>query len=155
MKVPVQDKRNWSVGWANAFFARAERASALVLLCSCVLMLTIGCGQPESPGVKKCRVIAAENIELRKELDRHKKEIEILKEQYSRKIDEQREQLRKCLQEKEELKEKSRQNVREQVSSVLDTIVEENKKLRESTGRLTAENTRLKAQIEELQKQPQ
>jgi hypothetical protein len=118
-------------------------------------MLTIGCGQPESPGVKKCRVIAAENIELRKELDRHKKEIEILKEQYSRKIDEQREQLRKCLQEKEELKEKSRQNVREQVSSVLDTIVEENKKLRESTGRLTAENTRLKAQIEELQKQPQ
>jgi len=155
MKVPVQDKRNWSVGWPNAFFAHAERASALVLLCSCVLMLTIGCGQPESPGVKKCRVIAAENIELRKELDRRKKEIEILKEQYSRKIDEQREQLRKCLQEKEELKEKSRQNVREQVSSVLDTIVEENKKLRESTGRLTAENTRLKAQIEELQKQPQ
>ena len=143
MKVPVQDKRNWSVGWANAFFAHAERASALVLLCSCVLMLTTGCGQPESPSVKKCRVIAAENIELRKELDRRKKEIEILKEQYSRKIDEQREQLRKCLQEKEELKEKSRQNVREQVSSVLDTIVEENKKLRE-------ENSRLKAQIEEL-----
>jgi hypothetical protein len=155
MKVPVQDKRNWSVGWANAFFAHAERASALVLLCSCVLMLTIGCGQPESPGVKKCRVIAAENIELKKELAKSNKEIEMLKEQYRKKIDEQREQLQKCLQEKEQLKEKSRQNVRDQVKSVLDNVLEENKKLRESTGRLTAENTRLKAQIEELQKQPQ
>jgi hypothetical protein len=155
MKVPVQDKRNWSVGWANAFFAHAERASALVLLCSCVLMLTTGCGQPEPPNAKKSRVIAAENIELRKELDRCNKKVEMLKEQYSKKIDEQREQLRKCLKEKEELKEKSRQDVRDQVKGVLDTVLDENKKLRGSTGRLMAENAKLKAQIEELQKQPQ
>ena len=158
MKVPTQDsirdKRHNSVGWANVFFAHAERPCALVLLCICALMLTGGCGQPETPSVKKARAIAAENIELRKELDRLNKEIEMLKAQYSRKIDEQREQLQKCLQEKEELKEKSRQNIRNQVKGVLDTVLEDNKKLRESTGRLTAENATLKAQIEQLQKQP-
>ena len=134
MKVPLQDS------------ALANKLPILhVLLCSCVLILTIGCGQPESPGEKKCRVIAAENIELKKELAKSNKEIELLKAQYSRKIDEQRGQLQKCLQEKEQLKEKSRQNVRDQVKDVLDTVLEENKKLR-------AENSKLKAQIEELQK---
>ncbi len=148
MKAPAQDKRHKSVGWANVVFAHAERACALELLCICALMLTGGCGQPDSPNVKKCRVIAAENIELRKELDRRNKEVEILKAQFSEKINEQREQLQKCLQEKEQLKEKSRQNVRGQVSSVLDTVLEENKKLR-------AENSRLKAQIEELKEEKQ
>ncbi|MBN2594019.1 MAG: hypothetical protein JXA81_10965 [Sedimentisphaerales bacterium] len=128
---------------------------ALVIIITTSAMLTVGCGPQstglltdEPPSVKKCRVIAAENIELKKELAKSDKEIEMLKAQYSQKIDEQRERLQKCLQEKEELKEKSRQNVREQVSSVLDTVMEENKNLRE-------ENTKLKAQIEQLQKQPQ
>jgi len=143
MKVPTQDKIHKSVGWANFVFAHAERACALVLLCSFVLILAGGCGQPESPSVKKCRVIAAENIELKKELAKSNKEIEILKAQYRKKTDEQKEQLQKCLQENEALKEKSRQNIRDQVKGVLDTILEENKKLRD-------ENARLKAQIEEL-----
>ena len=148
MKAPAQGKRHKSVGWANVIFAHAERSCALVILCSCALMLTAGCGQPETTNIKKSRTIAAENIELRKELDRRNKEIEILKAQYSTKISEQREQLQKCLKEKEQLKEKSRQNVREQVSSVLDTVLEENRKLRE-------ENSRLKAQIEELKEEKQ
>jgi hypothetical protein len=108
-------------------------------------MLTVGCGPEEPLSVKKSRTIAAENIELKKQLEKSKKEIELLKAQYSRKITEQKEQLQKCLQEKEVLKEKSRQNIRDQVSSVLETVLEENKNLR-------AENTRLKVQIEELQK---
>jgi hypothetical protein len=145
MKEPTQDKRHNPVGWASVVFAHAERAYALVLLCSCALMLTTGCGQPEPPSVTKARAIAAENIELKKQLAKCNKEVELLKAQYSRKIDEQREQLQKCLKEKEELKEKSRQNVRDQVKDVLDTVLEESKKLRE-------ENARLKAQVEKLQK---
>jgi len=153
MKVPVQDKRHKSVGWANVVFTHAERPCALVLLCICALILIGGCGQQEPPSVKKSRTIAAENMELKKELAKSNKEIEMLKAQYSEKINEQREQLQKCLREKEELKEKSRQNVRDQVKGVLDTVLEENQKLRESTGRLTAENSKLKAQIEELKKE--
>jgi hypothetical protein len=121
---------------------------AFVLTLIFAVMLTAGCGPQEPPSVKKSRAIAAENIELRKELDRRSKEIETLKAQHSKEINEQKELLQTCLQEKEAWKKKSRQNIRNQVKGVLDTVLEENKILRE-------ENAKLKAQIEELQKQPQ
>jgi len=112
----------------------------ITFIISIAVMLTVGCGPQEPPSVKKCRTIVAENIELKKELAKSNKELEILKEDYSKEIKAQKKMLQTCLREKEQLKEKSRQNVRDQVSSVLDNIMEENKKLRE-------ENTRLKAQI--------
>lgn len=121
---------------------------AFVLVIVFAVVLTIGCGPQEPPSIKKSRAIAAENIELRKELDRRSKEIEKLKAQHSEEINEQKELLQTCLQEKDAWKKKSQQNIRNQVKGVLDTVLEENKKLRE-------ENSKLKAQIEELQKQPQ
>jgi len=117
------------------------------------VILTTGCGQQstgslmkEPSSVKKARATAAENIELKKQLEQLSKELETLKEHHNREINEQKDLLDICLQEKEALKKKSRQNIRDQVKGVFDTILEENKKLRE-------ENTRLKAQIEELQEQ--
>lgn len=160
-KEGAQGKRHKSVGWAKVVFAHAERmrvqqaahptnlcSCALVLLCSLALILTIGCGPQEPQNVKKTRVIAAENIELRKQLDRRNKEIEMLKEQNKKETNAQKKQLQECLQEKEEWQNKSRQNIRNQVKGVLDTVLEENTKLRE-------ENNQLRSQIAELQKQPQ
>lgn len=116
---------------------------AFVLIVGIAVMMTAGCGPQEPPSVKKSRTIAAENIELRKELAQSSKEIEKLKEQHSEEIDEQKKLLQTCLQEKEAWKKKSQQNIRSQVKGVLDTVLEENKKLRE-------ENKQLKTQIEEL-----
>ena len=122
---------------------------AFVCIVVFVVILIGGCaGQNEPPSVKKSRAIAAENIELRKELDRRNMEIEKLKGQHKQEINEQKQLLAECLKEKDVWKNKSRQNIRGQVKGVLDTVLEENKKLR-------AENARLKTQIEELQKQPQ
>ena len=122
---------------------------AFVIVVGVAVMLTGGCGgQNEPPGVKKSRAIAAENIELRKQLAQNSKEIEKLKDQHGREINEQKELLAECLQEKEAWQNKSRQNIRNQVKGVLDSVLEENKKLSD-------ENARLKAQIEELQKQSQ
>ena len=119
-----------------------------VIFVGVTLMMIGGCGgQNEPPGVKKSRVIAAENIALKKQLAQSGKEIEKLKEQHSEEIDEQKILLAECLQEKETWQNKSRQNIRSQVKGVLDTVLEENKKLSD-------ENTRLKTQIQELQKQP-
>jgi hypothetical protein len=120
----------------------------LVIVVGIAVIMTIGCGPQEPPNVKKARGIAAENIELRKELDLRNKEIETLKARHGKELDEQKKLLASCLEEKEALESKSRQNIRSQVKGVLDTVLEENKKLRE-------ENAKLKAQIEELQKQPQ
>ena len=121
---------------------------AFVLVVCVALMLIGGCGgQNEPPDAKKSRAIAAENIELKKQLAQSSKEIDKLKDQHSRELDEQKQLLQTCLQEKKAWQNKSRQNIRSQVKGVLDTVLEENKKLRE-------ENARLKAKIEELQKQP-
>ena len=128
--------------WAN------KLPILLLLLWICAIVLSAGCGPQQPPNVKKARAIAAENIELRKELERRNNQIETLKEQYGEELEAQKKRLKTCLQEKEELKEKSRQNIRDQVKGVLDPVLEDNRKLRE-------ENTRLKAQIEELQKKKQ
>ena len=128
--------------WAN------KLPILLLLLWICAIVLSAGCGPQQPPNVKKARAIAAENIELRKELERRDNQLKTLKEQYGEEIEAQKKRLKTCLQEKEELKEKSRQNIRDQVKGVLDPVLEDNRKLRE-------ENTRLKAQIEELQKKKQ
>jgi hypothetical protein len=111
-------------------------------------MLITGCGQPEPPGVKQSRAIAAENIELQKQLRQRDKEIEKLKELHDEKMKEQQKLLAKCLEEKETWKQKSQKNVRNQVQDVLDTVMNENVKLRQ-------ENEKLKTQIKELQKEPE
>jgi len=113
-------------------------------ICAAV-MLILGCGQPEPPSVKKSRLIAVENMRLKKELEQCSKEIEKLKELHSKEIKKQDELLAKSLEEKESWKQKARQNVRNQVRGVVDAVMERNAKLLE-------ENKKLKAEIEKLQK---
>jgi len=115
----------------------------LVLTVCVVVMLIAGCWGQELPGVKKSRLIAVENMRLKKELEQRSKEIEKLKEQHSRESRKQEKLLAKCVQEKEIWKKKARQNVRNQVKGVVDAVMEQNVKLRE-------ENEKLKAQIEKL-----
>jgi len=107
--------------------------------------LIVGCGEQAPPGVKKSRLIAAENMRLTKELERRDKEIESIKELHNKEIKKQEKLLAKCLEEKESWKQKARQNVRNQVKGVVDAVMEQNAKLRE-------ENEKLKAQIEKLQR---
>ena len=128
---------------------KRQALKAFVLIIVFAVVLIGGCGgQNEPPDVKKSRAIAAENIELKKQLAQNSREISKLKGQHKQGINEQKQLLAECLKEKEIWKQKSQQNIRSQVKGVLDTVLEENKKLRD-------ENTRLKTQIKELQKQPQ
>jgi len=119
---------------------------AFVLLVGVGVVLIAGCGgQQAPPSAKQSRVIAAENLELRKQLQQSNKEIEALKAQHSEEIKKQASSLAACQQEKETWKKKAQQNIRDQVKGVLDAVMEENTRLRE-------ENKELKAQSEELQK---
>ncbi len=118
---------------------------ALVVSIGLVAVLIAGCGEKEAPSVRQSRAIAAENIELQRALDRSNARIENLKEQYDKELDKQRRLLKKCQQEREEWREKSQRNVRDQVKGVLDSVMADNTRLRE-------ENTKLRAQVEGLQK---
>ena len=115
---------------------------------SVAVILVAGCGQGETPSVKKSRAIAAENMALKKQLKQRSSEIEKLKELHDKKSKEQQKLLAKYQQENETLKQKSQQNVRNQVEPVLDKVVDEIAKLRK-------ENEKLKAQIKELEKEPE
>ncbi|HEC04486.1 MAG TPA: hypothetical protein ENI81_13205 [Phycisphaerales bacterium] len=117
----------------------------LVILIGLGILFIAGCGEKEPPSVRQSRAIAAENIELEKELDRSNARFENLKRQYDMEIDKQRRLLEKCKAERDQWKAKSQQNVRDQVDDVLDSVMADN-------ARLRTENARLKTQIAELQK---
>ena len=120
-------------------------ARKIFVLAVCVVVVSIaGCGQQEPPSVKKSRLIAVENMQLKRELEQRNREIEKLIELHNREIQKQEEILAKCVREKESWKQKAQQNVRNQVKGVFDAVMEQNAKLLE-------ENKKLKAEIEKLQ----
>ncbi len=114
-----------------------------VLVVCVVFVSIVGCGQQEPPSVKKSRLIAVENMQLKRQLEQRNREIEKLKELHNREIKMQEELLAKCVREKESWKQKAQQNLRNQVKGVFDAVMEQNAKLRE-------ENEKLKAEIEKL-----
>ena len=122
---------------------RAARKIFVLAVCV-VVMLIVGCGQQAPPGVKKSRLIAAENMQLKRELEQCNREIEKLIELHNKEIKKQEELLAKCVREKDSWKQKARQNVKNQVKGVFDAVMEQNAKLLE-------ENKKLKAEIEKLQ----
>ena len=117
-----------------------------IVLVGCIAILITGCGPKEPPSVKQSRAIAAENIELRKQVERLNLEIESLKEQHEKEIKKQEKLLTQCEQDNDALKKKAQQNIRSQVAPVLDAVIDGTAKLRE-------ENAKLKGQIEQLQKE--
>ena len=124
---------------------KKPRWKALGISIGFVLVLGVGCGEKEPPSVKQSRAIAAENMELQKQVDRSNARFENLKRQYDKELEKQHDLLDKCEQERDQWKTKSQQNVRDQVEGVLDSVMADNARLRE-------ENAKLKGQLEELKK---
>jgi gas vesicle protein len=108
-----------------------------------VISLFAGCQEQQATDAKKGRLVAAENIGLKKELDRRDREIERLKGLHSKEIKRQEELVAKCLEEKKLWQDKADENIKAQVGEVSTVVLEQNSKLRE-------ENENLKAQIEKL-----
>ena len=128
-----------------------RKGFVLVVSVVVVIMLIAGCEEQQLPSAKKSRLIAAENMQLEKELERRSEDIERLKELHDREIQKQEKLLAKCLEEKETWKEKSRQNIRNQVNGVVDAIMVQNAKLRRENEKLKAQIEQLKAQVQQLE----
>ena len=106
-----------------------------------VIMLIAGCEKENAPDTKRSRLIATENIRLKKELEQRDKEIK-----------KQEKLLEKCLQERDTWKAKAQQNIQEQVDSVLTVVMEKNVELRKENEGLKAQIEKLKAELEEAKK---
>ena len=116
---------------------------AFVLAVGIALMFAAGCGEAQTPSEKKSRLIAAKNIELKKQLAQRAKEIEGLKSQHAGEIKRQEKKLADSQKQTENCKKQLRQDIQEKVNDVLVVAMEEITELR-------AENETLKAQIEQL-----
>jgi TolA-binding protein len=112
-----------------------------------VLVLISGCSQQEPMSVKMSRIVAAENMKLKEDLMHQDLEIESLKEQYEQQVKDLEEEIAELKEQIKVWEEKSRQNVRDQVESVLDTVVEQNAELRIENKQLREDIEKLKAEL--------
>ena len=104
-----------------------------------IIMLSAGCQKEELQSDKKNRVIAAENLQLKKEIKKRDETIERLKKQHEKKLRQQDELLDKYAKQKEALEKQLQQGVKNQIDDVLTNLIEENAKLRDEINRLEAE----------------
>jgi len=118
---------------------RPSQKVAVLAVGIVVIMFVAGCEEEKAlstqSNIRKHKLIADENRQLKKE-----------SEQRSKEIKSQKELLDKCLEEKKNLQEKPQEDAEELMTLVFESFNEENKKLKE-------ENKNLKARIEELEKQ--
>jgi len=110
---------------------------ALLLAISvAIIILSVGCQEEKLPSEKKSRIIAAENMKLKKELEQRDKTIEKLNKQHEKQVQQQKELLAECLKQKGTLEKQLQQNVKEQIDEVLANVIEENAKLQEEIKKL-------------------
>ena len=102
-------------------------------VCVSELIIMSGCNEPQTPSEKQSRLIAAENMELQKELKQRDEAIEILKAQYSKKLVEQEKLLVKA-------------------QDVLDTVIKENSELRREIEKLKKHIETQQSEISRLEK---
>lgn len=107
------------------------------------VMWIVGCQEENlsdtTPNMKMSRLIAAENIDL-------KKQIEEQKTAYAKEMEKQKKLLDGCLADKKVLEKRTKKEIERQVNEVVSVVIAKNAELRQ-------ENKNLKAQIDELKKE--
>ncbi len=116
---------------------------SILLICGVAILLA-GCGGQAEPGVKKSRLIATENKKLQGELADRDKQIEKLKQQHEQELAKQSDMLDKCQSERDALKEQVKGQIEKQVEGVLQSVLDQNKMLRDQVEQLQAEMKGLK-----------
>lgn len=107
---------------------------------------------------KKKRLIAAENIELKKQIEKQRdmydQKIRRQRKLYDRKVGKQKELLDQCLQEKKALGELSRGGMEGFMDDVLGPVIDENTKLGKEIESLKARIEKLEEELEKLRIKP-
>lgn len=122
---------------------RTHAQKGIILVFVVALAIAGGCQESQTPSEKKSRVIAAQNLDLQKQLAQRDKQIDDLKAQYTARIGLEQKKLDDCQKQTADCREQLRQGMEEQVNKVLVASIEQN-------AMILQENTALKAQIAEL-----
>ena len=114
---------------------RVQKTVVLAVGLVLAIMLITGCEEQSVSSSRMSKLIAAENIELKEDIN-----------QRDATIEQQKKQLEKCLQEKKIMTTQLKANSEDLMGKVFENFGRDNAKLR-------AENRELKAQIEKLEKE--
>ena len=121
-------------------------------------LVTIGCNESQTQSVKQNRLIAAENMQLREELKQRDEVMEKLKDLNKKELEEKKTLLAAAQKEIETWKQRSKENIRDQVKDILDTLIQENidlrKEIRELKEQLEAQRIQISSLENMLQAKP-
>ncbi len=129
---------------------RTHVRKGIILVFVAAITVAAGCQESQTPSEKKSRVIAAQNIELQKQLAQRDKQIDNLKAQYAARIGLEQKKLADCQKQTADCKEQLKQGMEEKVNDVLVASIEQNAKTREENTALKAEIAELKAKLNQL-----
>jgi cell shape-determining protein MreC len=128
-----------------------------------IAMVDAGCYHQQSQGTKRTKLIATENMRLKKELTELEKEIKRLKQLHQEQLIEKQNHLNQCQKEKQAWQQKAQENIQDQVTGVLDVIMNDIRKLRQENEKLMAmleritqhqgSNRSLREEVEKLKEQ--
>lgn len=116
------------------------------------IIFIAGCEEEQTPpdtplNTKRSRLIAVQNTELKIEIER-------IKRNHQKELKKQEQLLEKCLREKKTVESLATKGMqKELMNDILDSVADENKKLREENGRLKEQVAQLEAQIQRLKKE--
>lgn len=119
---------------------------AVVVAVGLLLGLGSACRQEATPEVKQARLIAAESMQLRKQLVARDAEMEKVQARHASEIEQRQEQLAACQKKVEALQKDLEAGIASRVESVMAAVMDENARLRSEIETLRAETGALKAQ---------
>lgn len=118
-----------------------------------VVMLITGC-EEELSNVKRHRLIAVENTQLKKQLAQLEVEIERQKKLHNTEIEKQKKLLERCEGAKKVIEEQSAEDAGDLFDGMWGDVIEESKALREENKKLKARVQQLETIIQQLGKEP-
>lgn len=130
------------IGWikVSGTFLGTKKVPDTLVLVLAIFLLVAGCQRDRTPGEKQARLIAAENMQLEKQLARRQDEIAKLKAQHAKDINRLEDQLAACQRRNERLQKDLDKGIAERADSVRDTVMAENARLRAEIKRLKEQN---------------
>ena len=122
---------------------KSGQAMLILLIVVFSVMLMTGC-EEEASNDRMARLIANENRQLKKQLEKRDKEMQQQKQQLEKEIEKQTQLLEKCEQAKKVLEQRTKEETSRQVQSVLSVVMDQNSKLRQKIISLKKELEALK-----------
>ncbi len=110
-------------------------------------MFFAGCQQPqpETPNQQQARLLATQNADLQKQLERTRAEIKVLEEKHTKELRQRDQELIRCKVRIDALQQEVKKGVQDRVRTLTAPVLDENARLRQEVVDLKAQIEKLKA----------